>query len=59
MDKKHADKKPNDGKTILIADDDRDLVQLLAMRCKQLGLTVFRSPDAMHALLGVHRARPD
>jgi DNA-binding response OmpR family regulator len=47
------------GKTILIADDDGDLVQMLMMRCTQLGLKVFRSPDAMHALLGAHRVQPD
>lgn len=46
-------------KTVLIADDDGDLVQMIALRCSQIGLTVFRSPDAMHALLGAHRIRPD
>jgi DNA-binding response OmpR family regulator len=46
-------------KTILIADDDGDLVQMLALRCTQMGLRMFRSPDAMHALLGAHRIRPD
>jgi len=45
--------------TLLIADDDCDLVQMLVLRCTQLGLRVFRSPDAMHALLGVHRIQPD
>jgi DNA-binding response OmpR family regulator len=48
-----------DGKTVLIADDDGDLVQMLVLRCTQLGLKVFRSPDAMHALLGAHRVQPD
>ena len=38
-------------KTVLIADDDDDLVRLLTLRLKQLGVDVFRSPDAMHALL--------
>jgi DNA-binding response OmpR family regulator len=46
-------------KTILIADDDGDLVQMLALRFNEMGLHVFRSPDAMHALLGVNRVRPD
>jgi len=46
-------------KTVLIADDDGDLCHLLVMRCKQMGLDVLRSPDAMHALLGAHRAGPD
>ncbi len=53
------DRQGNAERTILIADDDGDLVQMLALRCKQMGLRVFRSPDAMHALLGVHRVRPD
>lgn len=52
-------KQPAPRKTILIADDDRDLTQLLTMRCRQSGFDVFRSPDAMHALLGTHRIRPD
>jgi DNA-binding response OmpR family regulator len=47
------------GKTVLIADDDGDLAQMLLMRCTQMGLKVFRSPDAMHALLGAHRVQPD
>ena len=38
-------------KRVLIADDDFDLTQLLSMRCRQLGLEVFRSPDALHALM--------
>jgi CheY-like chemotaxis protein len=46
-------------KLILIADDDADLCYVLALRCKHLGLEVFRSPDAMHALLGAHRVKPD
>jgi DNA-binding response OmpR family regulator len=31
---------------------------MLAMRLRQLGLTVMRSPDATHALVGVQRVRP-
>ena len=46
-------------RTVLIADDDPDLVQVLSTRCSQLGLNIFRSPDAMHALLGAHRVQPD
>ena len=45
--------------TCPIADDDFDLAQLLSMRCRQLGLEVFRSPDALHALIGAHRIEPD
>jgi CheY-like chemotaxis protein len=55
-------KKPQEiglGKTILIADDDPDITHAFALRLKALGFTSLRSPDAMHALLGVHRIRPD
>ncbi len=37
-------------KQILIADDDQDLLELLSVRCKQLGLDVITSGDAMDAL---------
>ena len=46
-------------KTILIADDDRDLVQVLKLRCTQLGLNVVGAHDAMTALALVHQERPD
>jgi DNA-binding response OmpR family regulator len=46
-------------KTVLVADDDPDVTQSLAMRLKQLGLSVVRSPDATHALVGVQKMRPD
>ena len=46
-------------KRILIAEDDSDLAYTLGLHCRRLGLEVFRSPDAMHALMGAHRARPD
>ncbi|MEX0978255.1 MAG: response regulator [Pirellulales bacterium] len=46
-------------KTVLVADDDPDVTQALAMRLKQLGVSVVRSPDATHALVGVQRMRPD
>lgn len=46
-------------KTILIADDDRDLVGLLAARCRQLGLEVVVAYDAMSALSLAHCERPD
>lgn len=51
--------RPGRGKTILIADDDPVVVFALARRLQQLGYTVLRSPDAVHALLGTMRARPD
>lgn len=46
-------------KTILIADDDNDLVQSLALRLKRLGVSVLRTPDASHAFFGALRAVPD
>jgi DNA-binding response OmpR family regulator len=45
-------------RTILIADDDHDLAHFLTTQCRLLGFDVFRSPDAMHALLGAHRLKP-
>jgi DNA-binding response OmpR family regulator len=45
-------------RTILIAEDDFDLAQFLTLECRRLGFDVFRSPDAMHALLGAHRVKP-
>ena len=46
-------------KTVLIADDDATLVKALAGRLRRMGLTVVTCHDAMHALLLVHRRRPD
>ncbi|WP_182870017.1 response regulator [Stieleria mannarensis] len=37
-------------KQILIADDDQDLLELLSMRCQQLGLAVVVADNAMDAL---------
>lgn len=42
----------------IVADDDPALVQALSARFRQMGFDVFRSPDAMHALLGAHHIRP-
>ena len=46
-------------KTVLIADDDHDLVQVLTLRCNQLGLNVVGAHDAMTALALAHQQRPD
>ena len=46
-------------KNVLVADDDPHVTQALAMRLNRLGVSVIRSPDAMHALFGVERVRPD
>ncbi len=45
-------------RTILIAEDDAELATFLTAECRKLGFEVFRSPDAMHALLGAHRVQP-
>ncbi len=47
------------GKSILIADDDRHLVYLLALRCRQLGLEVREAYDCVSALTQIHATCPD
>jgi len=47
------------GKTILIADDDPDVVDVLARRCRGLGLNVLTAGDAFTALATVKVQRPD
>jgi DNA-binding response OmpR family regulator len=47
------------GKTVLVADDDYEITQILSIRLKELGFFVMRSPDASHALFGAQRLRPD
>ncbi|QDU10865.1 PleD family two-component system response regulator [Gimesia aquarii] len=46
-------------KTVMIADDDHDLTQALALRLRPLGFSVMRSPDASHALIGAMKILPD
>jgi len=46
-------------KTILIADDDHDLVDVLGARCRELGLTVVVAYDARTALTLACQSRPD
>ncbi|HAW26995.1 MAG TPA: hypothetical protein DCY03_02580 [Planctomycetaceae bacterium] len=46
-------------KVVLIADDDHELSQALAIRLRGLGYTVMRSPDASHALIGAMRIKPN
>ncbi len=46
-------------KTILIADDDQDLVQALTIRCKQMGLNVVTASDATDALYAIDIREPD
>jgi DNA-binding response OmpR family regulator len=51
---------PNTGQySVLIADDDRDLVEALTVRCRGLGLGVYTAYDAFTALSIVRTRRPD
>lgn len=45
--------------TVLIADDDKDLVDLLRMHCQALGLEVLTAADAMSALMVAQESSPD
>lgn len=45
--------------TILIADDDDDLTQLLAMRCQSLGFQIDIANDATTALKKINEIRHD
>jgi DNA-binding response OmpR family regulator len=46
-------------KVVLIADDDRDLVQALAVRCNRLGLKAICAYDGFSALSLIKSERPD
>jgi CheY-like chemotaxis protein len=46
-------------KVVLIADDDRDLVHALALRCGRLGLKTLCAYDAFSALSLIKSERPD
>lgn len=46
-------------KTVLIADDDRDLVNVLSVRCRRLGLKVLVAYDAFTALSLARSRTPD
>ena len=46
-------------RTVIIADDDRELVDLLTIRCQRLGLEVDTAFNAMTALRKIEQAEPD
>lgn len=46
-------------KTIVIADDDRDLAAMLARRCRAMGLTPFTAHDSMTAVRMIDALSPD
>ena len=45
--------------TVFIADDDRDIVDLLTVRCRKMGLHVETAADAMTALEKIEAVLPD
>ena len=46
-------------KTLLIADDDTDVLDLLTRRCQSLGFAVETASNAMDALKQIEASRPD
>jgi CheY-like chemotaxis protein len=47
------------GKSVLVADDDADVLTALVLRCEQLGLDVAVAGDAMTALMMFQINPPD
>jgi CheY-like chemotaxis protein len=47
------------GKTVLIADDDITILEILEVRCRAIGLRVETSTDGLRTLLKVKREKPD
>lgn len=47
------------GKTVLIADDDRDLLEVLALRCRKLGLEVRTASSGLDAFMEAASDAPD
>lgn len=52
-------KKPPRTRSVLVADDDPDLVDLLSRRLESLGLSVDSAPNAMTALGKIEESPPD
>jgi CheY-like chemotaxis protein len=48
-----------DGKQVIIADDDSDLVRLLSQRFSTLGCSVIGANSAIEAINAIHRIVPD
>ena len=46
-------------KTVLIADDDPTAVTLMSAALRKAGIQVVVARDAMQAVMGTHRTRPD
>ncbi|HKO39612.1 MAG TPA: response regulator [Solirubrobacterales bacterium] len=48
----------HDGKTILVADDDRDILELVAFRLERAGYEVLTAGDGEQALASAREHRP-
>src|SRR6185295_11439690 len=46
-------------KTVLIADDDATTVTLISAALRKAGMQVVVARDAMQAVMGTHRTKPD
>ena len=48
-----------DGKTILVVDDDEDLVRSLGIRLRRKGYEVYTAMDGNQAVMQAHKHQPD
>ncbi|MBN1288245.1 MAG: response regulator [Actinobacteria bacterium] len=46
-------------KTVLVVDDDEDILKSLGIRLKQKGFEVFTAQDAYQAVMMTHKCNPD
>ncbi|MCJ7612985.1 MAG: response regulator, partial [Candidatus Aminicenantes bacterium] len=46
-------------KTILVADDDPEIVKLLSIQLKRAGYEVLAAMDGLQAVMIVHKSTPD
>jgi DNA-binding response OmpR family regulator len=49
----------DDPRTVLVADDDEDILQLVAFRLERAGYTVVTAPDGQQALVAAREHQPD
>ena len=49
----------DDPRTVLVADDDEDILQLVAFRLERAGYTVVTASDGQQALTAAREHRPD
>ena len=48
-----------EGKTVVIADDDKIIRDYLALRCRHMGLRVETASDGLRAVIKVGKEKPD